>query len=89
MNPFVAIRLMTTTLAGSDRVTLNGGLTVSVDALRVLWDLEDRGFALWLDGHTLCIRPAAALTATDRQALTVHRDELQALVTSCATTLPS
>ena len=80
---------MTTTSAGSDRVTLHGGLTVSVDAFRVLWALEARGFALWLDGNTLCIRPAAALTATDRQALTVHRDELQALVTSCTTSLPS
>ena len=80
---------MTTTLAGSEHVTLRGGLTASVDALRVLWALEARGFDLWLDGDTLCVRPDSALTAADRQALTVHRDELQALVTSCTTSLPS
>ena len=80
---------MATTSAVSERVTLTGGLTVSADALRVLWDLEDRGVELWLDGDTLCVRPVSALTAADDDAINEHRDELRALVAYCDTVSPS
>ena len=72
---------MTTSVA-SEIVTLKGGLAVSVDALRVLWDLEDRGFELWLDAGVLCVRPAVS-DASDREAVRAHRDELAALVAYC------
>ena len=45
---------MPATTMAPELVTLRGGLVVSVDALRVLWDLEDRGFDVKLgDGRRL------------------------------------
>ena len=69
-----------TTSTASERVTLQGGLTVSLAAVRLLWNLERRGFALRLDGGTACVRPGSSLTATDRRALGAYRDEVRALV---------
>ena len=69
-----------TTGTASERVTLQGGLTVSLDAFRLLWNPERRGFALRLDGDTACVRPDSALTAADRRALGAHRDDVRALV---------
>ena len=34
-----------------------GGLTVPVQPLRLLWDLEGRGFTLTQDGETLVVQP--------------------------------
>ncbi len=56
-----------TTGTTCDRVTLHGGLTVSMAAVHMLWNLERRGFALRLDGETACVRPGSALTAADRR----------------------
>ena len=50
-------------------VTLKGGLTVSVAALRVLWGLEDRHFDLQVDGDLLLVRPKSRLTPDDDQVL--------------------
>ena len=73
----------TTSTASTERVVLRGGLTVSVDALRLLWDLEERGFYMRLDGAIPCIRPSAKLTPSDREALHAHRDEVRALLAYC------
>ena len=40
------------------------------------WELEDRGFNLWLDDESLCVQPSSALTPADRDALREHRDEV-------------
>ncbi len=67
-------------------VTLKGGLVVSVDALRVLWDLEDRGFDVKLgDGrrYKVLVAPSARLTAEDKAAIHMHRDALAELVRYC------
>ena len=61
-------------------VTLKHGLVVSVGALRTLWSLEDRGFALQPFGARLRVQPVAALTPDDIASIRQHRDELVALV---------
>ncbi len=71
---------MATTSAGSERVSLKGGLTVSVQALQILWDLEGRGLQCWLDGGVLCIGPTDMITPDDRVTITDYRDELYALL---------
>jgi hypothetical protein len=64
----------------SEVVTLKGGLTVSLDALRLGWSLEDRGFRLEPVGDKLRVAPHTALTAEDVAAIKTHRDELLTLV---------
>ncbi len=63
----------------SEWVTLRGGLTVSLDALRVGWGLEARGFRLEQVGDKLRVAPHTALTAADVAAIRANRDELLAL----------
>ena len=69
----------------SDRlVTLRGGLTVSVGALRLAWALEDRGFRFEVvDDSDLCVRPGSALTADDVALIRAHKPALLALVAYC------
>lgn len=72
---------MTTT--ASELLSLRGGLVVSVDALRMLWDLEDRGFDVKLgDGrrYKLLVGPSDRLTARDREVIHTYRDDLAELV---------
>ena len=67
----------------SELVTLKGGLIVSPDALRMLWDLEDRGFDVKLgDGRRfkVLVAPVDRLTAADKAAIQTHRDALAELV---------
>ena len=66
-----------------DLVTLTGGLSVSLSALRILWDLENRQFAIHVDGDALHIRPGSRLTVDDDRAIRAHREELVALVRYC------
>jgi hypothetical protein len=40
-------------MSASDFVMLAGGLTVPLSALQALWNLEDRGVTLTLDGRDL------------------------------------
>ena len=71
------------TTTAPELVTLKGGLVVSVDALRVLWDLEDRGFDVKLgDGHRykVLVGPSDRLTAKDKASIHMHRDALSQLV---------
>ena len=60
-------------------MTLKGGLTVSVDALRIGWALEARGFTIRPCGERLQVLPPERLTAADAAAIRRHRDELLAL----------
>ena len=67
----------------SELVTLKGGLVVSVDALRMLWDLEGRGFDVKLgDGRRfkVLVGPFDRLTPADKAAIHTHRDALAELV---------
>ena len=74
---------MQPTTSAPEFVTLKGGVVVSVDALRMLWDLEDRGFGVKLgDGRRfkVLVAPVEGLTATDKAAILRHRDALAELV---------
>ena len=64
-------------------VTLRDGRAVSAVALRLLWDLEDRGFDVRLgDGqrYMVLVGPSDRLTVEDKAAIQVHRDALAELV---------
>ena len=76
---------MVTTLPVSDQqvVTLLGGLAVPVEALRILWALEERDFGVSLDDGVLLVSPGSKLTASDRHTITQHRDALRLLVRYC------
>ena len=64
-----------------ETVVLRGGRRVSVEALRLGWDLEGRGCWLRLTGDgRLTIGPRDRLTDTDRDRIRHHRDELVRLV---------
>ena len=74
---------MEATTTAPELVTLRGGLVVSVDALRVLWNLEGRGFDVKLgDGrrYKVLVGPSDRLTEKDKAAIHTHRDALAELV---------
>ena len=74
---------METTTTASELVTLKGGVVVSADALRTLWNLEDRGFEVKLgDGrrYTVLVGPSDRLTSRDKAAIQTHREALADLV---------
>ncbi len=73
----------TISTTASELVTLKGGLVVSLDALRMLWDLEDRGFDVKVgDGrrYKVLVGPFDRLTTADKVAIHTHRDALAELV---------
>ena len=75
---------MVTTSPVSELVVLRDGLAVPVEALRVLWTLEERNFDIWLtDTGGLRVAPGSKLTADDRAAIAEHRDALRELVAYC------
>ena len=75
---------MVTTAPVSELVTLRGGLAVPVEALRVLWGLEERAFDVRLaDDGVLLVTPGSRLTIDDRQIIRRHRDDLRRLVRYC------
>ena len=61
-------------------VVLRGGVLVSVDALRLAWELEDRGLSLVANGTNLATVPAAGLTSDERRLLQHHHDDLLTIV---------
>jgi hypothetical protein len=65
--------------------TLSRGPTIAVAALYVLWDLEERGFALSVREDRLYVTPYDQLTEADVAAIRRHRDALVALVRYCET----
>ena len=67
------------TTTAPELVTLKGGVAVSVDALRLAWDLENRGFDLKPgDGrrYQVLVGPANRLTDEDKAAIQMHRNAL-------------
>jgi hypothetical protein len=76
---------MPTTVRATDveTVMLRGGLSVPLVALRLLWDLEERGFSMIADDAGLVVSPRSRLTAIDDRAIRQHRDDLRALVQYC------
>lgn len=65
----------------ADTITLVGGLTVPVSALRLAWDLEARGLRLRADEDGgLLVGPSTWLTSEDRQAIASEKPYLLALV---------
>ena len=67
----------------SDLVVLRGGLAVPLDALQLLWALEDKGCIIRMDGDDLLIGPRTKLDANDRARIAEHRDHIRALVRLC------
>ena len=65
-------------MAASEPMTLTG-LTVSIEALRVGWGLEARGFTMRPCGQRLQVLPPERLTVADAAAIRRYRDELFAL----------
>ena len=59
---------------------MRSGLAVSLDALQLLWRLEDDGMVVRLDGERLQVGPTDRLTDSDDEAIRQHRNELVALV---------
>jgi hypothetical protein len=64
-------------------IVLTNGMSVPVDALRLLWQLEDRGLSIRRNGDGLAVGPRDYLTDDDRHAIRRHRDALCALVAAC------
>jgi hypothetical protein len=65
----------------SDRyVVLRGGVPVEVEALRLAWNLEERGFRFEQVGADLCVRPGSALTEADVALIRAHKSALLAIV---------
>ena len=62
-------------------VTLRGGLVASLDALRVLWSLEDRGCSIRVTpAGSLLVGPREQLTDGDRAGIQKYKAELIRLV---------
>ena len=73
------------TLTASEAITLRGGHIVSLEALQLLWQLENRGLNLEQEGDQLAVFPRSLLTDDDRAHIRQHRDELLQLVRYCET----
>ncbi len=71
---------MATTEAATETVVLRGGLSVSLAALQVLWELESRGFEISDEHDMLVVGPKSLITTEDDQSIRAHRDELLMLV---------
>jgi hypothetical protein len=56
------------------------GLTLPLAPLQLLWDLENRGFAIGRDGDVLVIRPPHLLTGDDCSAIRRWKPHLLALI---------
>jgi hypothetical protein len=68
-------------MSASDVVTLRGGLTLPVDAIRLALDLENRGLTLTVDeGDVLVVGPRERLTDDDRALIRHWKRHLVAIV---------
>lgn len=68
--------------AASDHrfVTLMGGVVVPIVPLRLLLDLESRGFKVSRDGDDIFIAPFSKLTAEDRTQLKLWKPDVLTLL---------
>lgn len=64
----------------ADRITLQGGVVVSLRALRLAWEFEARGCSLVLDNEELRVVPSTSLTALDLDRVQRHHRDLVRLV---------
>jgi hypothetical protein len=63
-----------------DTVTLTDGFIVTLAALRLAWNLEERGFHVRLaDDGGLVVSPNSRITPDDDHAIREHKHELIAL----------
>lgn len=70
-----------TTMSVTETVILRGGLSVPLPALRLLWDLEERGFHVRkAEDGALLVSPRSQLTPDDDQAIRTYKDEIKLLV---------
>ena len=63
----------------AERITLRGGVVVSLRALRLGWQLEARGHILSVRDGQLHLAPDNGLTALDRDRIERHHDDLLTL----------
>lgn len=69
---------------GSDVVVLAVGVAVPLPALKLAWDLENRGCVVRLDEDgALLAGPREKLTTNDRRAIREYRDGLITIVRYC------
>ena len=73
------------TLTASEEIVVlgNAGVSVTREAVTLLWSLENRGLIVELDDGDLLVGPRGQLTGTDRQGIRAHKDELISLVRVC------
>ena len=67
-------------MASSELVPLRGGLVVAAPALRLLWQLENKGFSVRVVDDRLQVLPATRLTSALVSTIRQHRDALIELV---------
>ena len=66
-------------MKASDFVTLRGGLTLPLAAVRLAFDLEERGLHLSVDGTVLNVGPGDRLTDADRVLIRRWKSHLVAI----------
>jgi hypothetical protein len=67
----------------SELIHLRGGFVVPEAALRLAWNLEERGFRLAADGADLVIVPGSRLTPNDVASVRHHKPDLLAIARYC------
>jgi hypothetical protein len=76
-----------TAMSNSEFVTMRGGLTLPIGALRLAWDLELRGLHLAVDGvDVLSVGPGDRLTENDRALIRQWKWHLLAMLAYDAVT---
>ena len=68
--------MMTSIASESEIVVLRDGHSATVDALKLLWALEDRGLTIALEDEDLLVGPRTDLTPSDRESIREHKAEL-------------
>jgi hypothetical protein len=75
---------MPTLTTAPELVTLKGGITVSLAALKLLWHLEDTGLHVRLDdAGGLVVGPRSRITLADDALIREYKAELIQLVRYC------
>jgi hypothetical protein len=64
----------------SDFVVLSSGLALPLEAVRLAWDLEERGLRFTVDGDELLVGPRQKLSDEDRVRIRQWKRHLMALL---------
>lgn len=64
-------------------ITLRGGLSIPVAALRLAWQLEGIGVSMCVDGDDLVLRPRQLVPAEDVPRLRQYRRDIMRLIAYC------